>query len=348
MSNENLHEIFINNSKDFFNEQNLNLDPKHDNIVKNFYKKIKIDKNFFLNNYREWDLQDDYAVPAQFNLEQLKNKGIIKSITNYVIRKIYETTKPEIINGFYDDIEILKKFTDLNLLKINPAHLSPGCKKFFFIDKGMSTNVRWNRYSYLASQIQKYQLLSNNDSWLDIGSYYGGLQSFVKKIYPNINIIMVDFQHQLCRSFIFLKQIFPDSKHIFPDNIDFNINLETTNDTIIYLPINIYSNFKKKIKLFTNFFSLGEMKKKDFDYYLNHPNHDLAENKYMVNRVVSGPHFNRTYDTDINILKYPFNIKNVQYYDVFPIHHYQLQKTIFNGRKAFRPRSSEHFEVIYK
>ena len=59
-----------------------------------------------------------------------------------------------------------------------------------------------NRYSYLASQIQKYQLLSN-DSWLDIGSYYGGLQSFVKKIYPNINIIMVDFQHQLCRSFIF-------------------------------------------------------------------------------------------------------------------------------------------------
>ena len=67
------------------------------------------------------------------------------------------------------------------------------------------------------------------------------------------------------------------------------------------------------------------MKKKDFDYYLNHPNHDLAENKYMVNRVLAD-HFNRTYDTDINILKYPFNIKNVQYYDVFPIHHYQLQK----------------------
>jgi len=348
MIEKNLYEHFINNSSDFFNEQNLELDSKHDNIVKTFYKRLKIDKNFFVENYREWDLQDDYVVPAQFNLQQIKNKGIVESISNYVIRKIYETIKPEVINGFYDDIEILKKYTDLNLLKINPAHLSPGCKKFYFIDKDISTNVRWNRYAYIASQIKKYQLLSNNDSWIDIGSYYGGLQSFVKKMYPDINIVMVDFQHQLCRSYIFLKQIFSRSKHVLPDEIDFDANLENLNDTIIYLPINKYSKFKKKLKLFTNFFSLGEMNKKDFNYYLNHENHDLADNKYMVNRVVSGPYFNKTYDTDINILNYPFNDQKIIYYDVFPIHHYQLQKTIFNGRKAFRPRSSEHFEAIYK
>ncbi len=161
-------------------------------------------------------------------------------------------------------------------------------------------------------------------------------------------MIMVDFQHQLCRSFIFLKQIYPNADHILPDDIDLDINLGNSKNKIIYLPINVYSSFKKKFKLFTNFFSLGEMNKKDFDYYINNENHNLADHKYIVNRVVSGPYFDKTYDTDTNILEYPFDKNNTKYYDVFPIQHYQLQKTIINDRKAFRPRSSEHFEVIYR
>ena len=348
MDNINLHELFISKSKDFFSEENLNIDTKHRKIVDSFYKEMKIDKNFFLKNFREWKLQDDYAVPAQFNMDQIKNRGILNASVNYIKRKIYEIIKPEIINGFYDDIDFLKKYSDLNLLKINPAHLSPGCKKFYFINKDVSTNVRWSRYAYIASQIKKYNLLRDNDSWIDIGSYYGGLQSFVKKIYPDINIIMVDFQHQLCRSYIFLSQLFPKSEHILPDDIDFNIDLEASKNKIIYLPVNMYSKFKKKFKLFTNFFGLGEMKRDDFQYYINHDNHNLAEKKYIVNRVVSGPFFDKTYNTETNILEYPFNKKNTKYYDVFPIQHYQLQKTIVNDRKAFRPRSSEHFEVIYE
>ena len=348
MSEKNLHDLFISKSKDFFSEENLNIDTKHKKIVNNFYKEIKSDKNFYLKNFREWNFQDDYAVPAQFNIDQIKHNGFFYTSINYFVRKIYETVKPEIINGFYDDIDFLKKYSDLNLLKINPAHLSPGCKKFYFISKGISTNVRWSRYAYIASQIKKYNLLSNSDSWIDVGSYYGGLQSFVKKIYPEINMIMVDFQHQLCRSFIFLKQLYPNADHILPDDIDLDINLENSKNKIIYLPINVYSSFKKKFKLFTNFFSLGEMNKKDFDYYINNENHNLADHKYIVNRVVSGPYFDKTYNTDTNILEYPFDKNNTKYYDVFPIQHYQLQKTIINDRKAFRPRSSEHFEVIYR
>ena len=36
----------------------------------------------------------------------------------------------------------------------------------------MSTNNRWNRYIYLASQFRKFKLLNNsNKNWLDIGRF---------------------------------------------------------------------------------------------------------------------------------------------------------------------------------
>lgn len=343
-----LYKEFINNSYNFFSEKNLKLDVKHERIIKGFYKEYDKNKKFYLKNFRDWSFQDDYVVPAQLNKHQILINGFFKSFLNFILRKIYELVKPEIVNGFFDDISFLKKYTNLKILKANPAHLSPGCKKFYFIDNNISTNVRWNRYAYIASQIEKYKLLNNGQTWIDIGSYYGGLQSFVKKIFPKINIVMVDFQHQLCRSYIFLKQVFPTSNHILPNSIKNLSNLKSQTDTIVYLPINDYSKFKFKFDLFTNFFSLGEMNNKDFKYYLDNYNHHFSKKKYLINRVVSGPYFDKTYNVGTNILMYPFNNNNTEYYDVFPIQHYQLQKTKLNNKIAFRPRSSEHFEVIYR
>ena len=187
-----LYEEFINNSDNFFSEKNLELDNKHEKIVKSFYKEYNDNNEFFIKNFRNWKLQDDYLVPAQFNKYQIQINGFFKSFLNYIIRKTYETIKPEIVNGFFDDIAFLKKYANLQILKQNPAHLSPGCSNFYFIEKDISTNVRWNRYAYIASQIEKYKLLSDGQTWIDIGSYYGGLQSFVKKRYPKINIVMIE------------------------------------------------------------------------------------------------------------------------------------------------------------
>ena len=81
MSEKNLHDLFISKSKDFFSEENLNIDTKHKKIVNNFYKEIKSDKNFYLKNFREWNFQDDYAVPAQFNIDQIKHNGFFYTST---------------------------------------------------------------------------------------------------------------------------------------------------------------------------------------------------------------------------------------------------------------------------
>ena len=69
----------------------------------------------------------------------------------------------------------------------------------------------------LFSNLQK--LVNNNSTWLDIGSYYGGLQGLVKKYYPESKMIMVDFNHQLTRSYIYLKQLYPGANHVFPNEI---------------------------------------------------------------------------------------------------------------------------------
>ena len=71
-----------------------------------------------------------------------------------------------------------------------------------------------------------------------------------------------------------------------------------------------------------------------------------SENIYLVNRVVSSPFFEKTYDTDVSILDYIKSFRKIKYFDLFPMHHYLLLKRKLFGRVGFRNVSSPYFEII--
>ncbi len=348
--NQKFADQFINNTKNFY-EENFNLvDEKHNIIIKSFYDQINNDKNYFKDNLRNWTMQTDYECPPQITSLHLKILGFQKCIEFYLKRKIQSFFNDEHNRAFFDDMEILRKYCDINLLKKNPVHLTPGSDNFFVSKENIITNYRWNRYLYIGNRIINNKILDDYDTWVDIGPFYGGLQSIIKKEKPSLNMILIDFKHQLCRSYIFLKQLFPKSNHFFPDQIDSSLFKNKLIDSIIYLPIEKYNLLENlNIKLLTNFFSFGEMKEEVFDNYKVSNLYKNAEYKYLVNRFISSPFFEKTYgEINTNVLDYINENDSISYFDMFPIHHYHVPKRkLFNSTKN-RPCSSPYFELIIK
>ena len=247
-----------------------------------------------------------------------------------------------------DDIEIVKSLGGDYLLNENPQNKTPGAIKFPLVE-GYSVSSRWLRYVYILTRIIKMKLLKQDSVWLDIGSYYGGLEGLVKKYFPDIKIIMVDFNHQLARSYIYLNELYPDANHILPKQVNSIQNIESIpKGSIMYVEIEDFDKLNNfKINLTTNFFSLGEMKKQTFKNYIQS---DIVQNSeiiYFANRYSSSPFFEKTYDDAINIFDYKIN-KNLIYLDVFPISQYQITPRKILNRDFFRNISSQYFEMIWK
>jgi hypothetical protein len=120
------------------------------------------------------------------------------------------------------------------------------------------------------------------------------------------------------------------------------------NGSIMYVPVSEYESIQGgKVDLFTNSFSFGEMRREIFDSYVDSPLYQNAKNVYLINRFVSAPFFEPTYDTNLNILNYKLDKNKVTYFDIFPMHHYMLLRRNILGRKEFRNVSSSYFEVIF-
>ena len=340
--NQKFADEFINNTKNFYEENFNSIDEKHNKIIKSFYTQINSNKNYFKENLRNWNMQTDYECPPQITSLHLKILGLRKCLEFYLKRKVQSFFNNEHNRAFYDDMEILRSTCDINLLKKNPVHLTPGSDNFFISKENIITNYRWNRYLYVGDRIINKKILEDNDTWVDIGPFYGGLQSIVKKEKPSLNIILVDFKHQLCRSYIFLKQLFPKSNHFFPDQIDVSFFEDKLIDSIVYLPTEKYNLLNNlKVKLLTNVFSFGEMKEKVFEDYKNSNLYKNAEYKYLVNRIVSSPFFEKTYgEIKTNVLNYVNEYDHVHYFDV-------PKRNVFNSIKN-RPCSSPYFEILLK
>ena len=247
-----------------------------------------------------------------------------------------------------DDIEVIKSSGGKKLLDENPQNKTPGSFNFPLVN-GYSVSFRWLRYIYVLNQIIKNKLINNESIWVDIGSYYGGLQGLVKKYFPDSKIIMVDFNHQLTRSYIYLKQLYPDANHVFPNQISSIMSIESLpKGSIIYVEIEEFEKLNNfKINITTNFFSLGEMKKQVFDNYIYS---DVIKNSdfvYFANRFISSPFFEKTYDDSINIFDYKLNQKCF-HFDIFPISQYQIISRNILNRTFFRNISSPYFEMISK
>jgi putative sugar O-methyltransferase len=229
----------------------------------------------------------------------------------------------------------------------NPVHKTLGVGDYYSI-AGTTVNFRWLRYIYLAKRILDSQILNKDNVWVDIGSYYGGLQGLIKKYNPRLKIVMVDFHHQLCRSFIYLYNIYPNAIHIMPDEINKFESFDSLPEgSIAYVPAGKFSQISfNNADLVTNFFSFGEMTHKVFDSYYNSELFNKSKRLFLVNRFVSAPFFEGTYNTNLNILNYIKNERNIDYFDVFPMHHYMLHERNLFNRFGFRNASSSYFEYF--
>lgn len=340
--------IFQSHSPDFFKDDFIkNVDCKHKAIVRAAYEtaeKIGDGKSF---GDRSWIKQSDIEVPMQFRLEALKFYGW-KAFGKKALKKILLHDRDKFLrSALLDDLAILNKINATKLVRENPVNKTPEAADVYF-SKNANVNMRWMRYLYLCHQILKRKLLKNNDIWLDIGPFYGGLQGLVKKYLPEVRFIMVDFHHQLCRSYVYLSSIYPKAKHIFPDAIKSIKNLHNLPaGSFVYVPATDFARISEmSCELSTNFVSFGEMKKNTFLNYYNSKIFQSSKKSYLVNRFVSSPFFEKTYDNNSTILDYLKTSKKTYYFDIFPMHIFMLTKRKLLNRSEFRPISSQYFELI--
>lgn len=321
----------------------LELDSKHRSIIKKINSPNMGIGAISLKNLRNWSGQSDLGAPITLNYLFHNKFSNAKDIVRYFHGKTMGINSQRYLQqSLNDDLEILKQIGAYDLLSQNPVDSTPG--ETLWVSDGVARyNMRWLRYVYLAHRIKSKSMLPQNGTWMDIGSFYGGLQSIVKKNNPSAKFIMVDFYHQLFRSYVYLKNLFPQSNHL----LGLNPGQKIPNDSFVYIPVQEYSNLPDlKIDLSTNFFSFGEMPRNYFESYINSSAILNSQLIYTVNRVVSNPFFEPTYDTDLTVLDYRFKGFDIQSFDIFPMHHFQRIKRELFGTKNYRNISSSYFELF--
>ena len=344
---EALVEEFISGAEHFYDDLDLkNIDNKHSGIVNSAYKQFE--GEISIKNFRNWKRQSDLMAPFQLSIDMFKHYGVLNLLTRYIYYKIFwRERERNTLSAMLDDVEIIKLIGGNDYLLDNPVHKTPGADVFYQAD-GASYNIRWLRYIYATARIIDNKLLKDGDTWVDIGSYYGGLQGIIKKYQPKTKLVLIDFHHQLCRSFIYLSTLFPDVNHVLPNKIrDYSDLTNLPDGSIAYVPTSSFSLIKNcKVALATNLFSFGEMRREIFNDYFESNIFKQSKKTYLVNRFVSSPFFESTYDSDINVNDYQSADRIVDYFDVFPIHHYALPYRELFGRKHSRNTSSSYFEMI--
>lgn len=338
---------FAENSSGFNEVLDQEIDNKHKKIISNSKNNLN---HLNYKNFRNWNNQNDMGLKYPMTqvskiFLDLRKNFFLNGFTSLLRKRLNHIFE---YSSMVDDINVLKYTGYETLLNENPQKNTPGALDFPLVE-GYSVSTRWLRYLYILSQFDKHKLLSSNSIWVDIGSYYGGLQGLVKKYNPDITMILVDFNHQLLRSFIYLKNLYPDCNHVLPNQVKEYLHLNELKNSIIYVDVDNYQLLEHlSVDLITNFFSLGEMKKSTFRNYLNSSLFNNAKIIYLANRVFSSPFFDKTYDDSINLLDYLKPNFSIDLIDSFPVGVYNVGlKKVFD-RMFFRNFSSQYFEIILK
>lgn len=322
----------------------LNLDSKHRAVVDKFLQEGGVDSIDFL-NLRNWSGQGDLGAPLSLKFLFSKGNTNLRNAALYLASKSFKFNEDKALKlSLNDDLWIIKDSGAYQLLLDNPVSKTKGSTSWIS-DRHTTYNMRWLRYIYLANQIIRRNLLDSGAVWIDIGSFYGGVQSIVFKEVPDSRMVLVDFHHQLLRSYLYLSEMYPNANHI----LDFKNGSEVPAGSFVYVPVQNFEQLNKlEVKLVSNFFSFGEMPRSVFEEYMESEVVKNAKNIYCVNRFVSSPYFEKTYDTDLNVLDYEFKFHERSYFDVFPMHHYHLIPRLIFGKKRYRNTSSSYFELICK
>lgn len=329
----------------YLSETSQILDSKHSHVIGLLSHKGNWLVGLKSKEMRSWAGQNDLGAPINVryvrSLDFDFGRKWLKFCFEFIFRRRINN---EIRDSILDDIEIIKLIGGEEILLKNPVNSTPG-NPIHWTTNNFSVNTRWLRYIYLATRIRDENLFVKGGTWVDIGSYYGGLQSVVAKSITQGRIVLVDFHHQLFRSFAYLKEIFPNATH---DLGGIQLSNQVTSElSFHYIHVGSFSKLDNlKIDLLTNFFSFGEMKRETFQNYCGSQAYKNAKSVYLVNRFVSAPFFEPTYDSDLKVFDYLDPTRKMTYFDIFPIHYFSSLPRFILGRNRRRNVSSPYFEMM--
>lgn len=305
-------------------------------------------------NIRSWKYHDDMGVPIQirrlFEIDVFSVYNFVKFF--YYLAPNNWLKKRLLKQSLLDDFQVIKEMKYTKILKENNLGKTDFARDIFY-KSGYRFNARHLRYVYLVGQIMKFNLLKKQKSQVhvDIGGFYGGLQSILKIYYPKTTFIHVELEHQLYRSYLFHQKRFPKVKQIVGRNEFINFYESRKSESVfIYLLPSDFDVISKKIKvdLVTNFQSFGEMSNNNFRSYINSPSLIRSGALYTTNRFISKPNLEKTFDGDMTILDYILPKFEIVLLGLMPMHHYQISKSTFLGRGGYRNSSCASFELILK
>ena len=116
-------------------------------------------------------------------MDNLEAQGLLKYFIVYLLKKILRLNSEGLkYSSLMDDFTLCRDWARFH--KDNPVSATPGVSNSFRY-KRCNVNFRWLRYLYLCNRILNFQGLKENLTWVDVGTYYGGLQGLVKKYRPN-------------------------------------------------------------------------------------------------------------------------------------------------------------------
>jgi hypothetical protein len=277
---------------------------------------------FRVRHIRTWSMQDDMGVPVQF-------------------RRLLD------VDAF---LRIIQESGAIDILLANPVDETPHVRDVY--RRGLyKFNSRYLRYIYLANQIRKNDLLSQEryQIHLDIGNFYGGLQALLKTYYPKTTFISIELPHQLFRSYLFHSELYPDTEKIvgLEQFVSYMSN-PVRKPAFVYLLPRDFDQLGDlcEINLLSNYVSFGEMSEENFKRYLASKTIKRVKKFHFVNRFVSNPRFDPTFNANIKLPDYFIAGTRVKLLDIFPIHHYSITRRKLLGRKGYRNASSPQFELI--
>ena len=330
---------------------NSSLSPKYTEISR--AAEVELKKGSFKSKHiRSWSKQDDMGVPIQLRRLAHLDTFFLQNSLRF-IRQILPINWLKIYfqkSSLLDDLRIVIDQGFVEILNQNPITNTPFVRDIYSYKK-FKFNSRYLRYVYITGQIIKYGLLEKDKKQVhvDVGNFYGGLQALLKKYFPETTFISVELPHQLYRSYLFHEELYP-SVDKFVGLKEFNKYVNDTNrkPSFVYL---LPQNFNdigvlQKIDLLTNFLSFGEMSEENFQSYFKSITMEKAKKFYFVNRFISSPSIDPTYDSKINLPDYFLKDRKIRLLDVFPIHHYMITRRKILGKNGFRNTSSPQFEII--
>jgi len=194
----------------------------------------------------------------------------------------------------------------LDILERNPVGEVGRAYQFQY--KGLRYTWRWIRHVLFVNLFRKYIApeFDGHYTVADLGSSFGLFSHILKSEFPEGTHVLLDFPEQLVLAHYYLGMSFPDAKIAGYHELT-GAGESITADFLkcydfVLVPWFLFKNIEPgAIEVFTNFASLGEMKREWFDFYLK--SEQFAKVKFFLtaNRIQGWP----TYDTDLCILDYP-------------------------------------------